>query len=94
MKVAKKYKGNKKVVFLGITSEGASKNAKTHAFLKKHGVTWKVAVGARKTLGAYKIKYFPTTMVVGADGKVLWHSFMKGEGTLDEAVAKAVKAAK
>jgi hypothetical protein len=62
--------------------------------MKKHDAKWKVAVAASKNMKNYKIKYYPTTLVVGADGKVVWHSFMKGEGTLDEAVAKAVKAAK
>lgn len=94
MKVAEKYKKNDKVVFLGVTSEGASTKEKTFAFLKKTGVKFKVAIGSGKTMRAYKIKYLPTTMVVGADGKVLWHSFMKGEGTLEAAIAKALKSAK
>ncbi|MDF1667228.1 MAG: TlpA disulfide reductase family protein [Planctomycetota bacterium] len=94
MKVAKKYKKNDKVVFLGVTSEDASTKKKTYAFLKKTGVKFKVAIGARKTMKGYKIKYLPTTMVVGADGKVLWHNYMNGEGTLEEAIAKALKAVK
>ena len=94
VKVATKYKANKKLVILGVTGENAKKKADTHKFMKKHGATWKVAMAARKSMGAYKIKFYPTTIVVDHNGKVFWHSFMANAGSLEEAVGKALKAAK
>jgi hypothetical protein len=76
VKVATKYKANKKLLILGVTGENAKKKADTHKFMKKHGATWKVAMAARKSMGAYKIKFYPTTIVVDHNGKVFWHSFM------------------
>ena len=92
MKVQKSYAKNEKVVFVGATGEVASKKAKTVEWLKAREVPWKAVVGNRKLLGAYKLQYYPTTYVIGADGKVAWHSFMKDGKSVEDAIAAALKA--
>jgi len=86
--VQDKFKKNKNVVFISVTSEAVAKKAKTLAFLKRTGITWKVAI-ASSNPNDYGIQGFPTTFVIGKDGKIAWHDEMGG--TTKDAIAAALK---
>ncbi|MCA9198865.1 MAG: TlpA family protein disulfide reductase [Planctomycetales bacterium] len=60
----------------------------TRAFLQQAGITWPTAVGAEETISAMRVEFFPSHVVVGKDGKVLWNSEMGG--TLEAALERAV----
>lgn len=89
MKVAKDYKAKKNLIFVGLTNEGKNSMNKTKAWLKKLGVPWIVGLGS-KSLETYKIRYFPTTMVIGKNGKIAWTDTQGG--SVETAIEKALAA--
>jgi hypothetical protein len=59
--------------------------------LDNFGITWLNGYGATGALDALGIRAFPTTIVVGKDGRVVWNDEMGGslESALEQALAGA-----
>ena len=77
------------MVFLGLTPEGSDAIPQSEQFLKSNGVPWVSGYGADGMIQALDIKAYPTEIIFGKDGKVVWHSFMPGdaETAIENAVA-------
>lgn len=84
------FTGNNDVVFMGLTPEGADAIPQGEQFLKSNGVPWVSGYGAEGMIQALEVKAFPTEIVFGKDGKVVWHSFMNGD--VETAISNAVSA--
>ena len=56
----------------------------TQHFIQQTGITWANGIGAEGALEQLGVLQFPSTIVVGRDGKVVWNSTMGG--TLEEAL--------
>lgn len=56
-------------VVLSVVADGEDP-AKVRAHLAKHDVRYRVLLGDRATLRAWKVKSFPTNYFVGADGRL------------------------
>lgn len=79
------------VVFIGLTPDGSESLPEMEAFVKDYGITWPNGFGAQATLSALGVHYFPTVIVIGADGRVAWSS--DDGGTLPVALDRALRAA-
>lgn len=87
MKTYETYSEND-VVFISLTEEDAASRAKIEAWTQQHKIPWPVGYGAAETLAALEVPGFPTTFVIGRDGKVAWHRFLSG--SLDRAIRNAL----
>jgi hypothetical protein len=76
------------VMFLGLTDEGADAIDEIESFADRLSVPWPIGYGATSTTNALKVPGYPTTFVIGRDGKVAWNSFMAGslKGEIDKAL--------
>ncbi len=61
------------------------------AWLREHKITWPNGYGD-ETGEAFGIEYYPSTFVVGRDGKIFWSDENEEVG-LQEAIEKALSAA-
>lgn len=66
---------NKNLVLLALTSEPLSKVA---PFVKDNKINYIVGAAAEKTLSAYKIRGFPTVLVIDAEGKIAYRGHDPG----------------
>lgn len=82
-----KYK-DRGVQFISLTDETVDDLEKIDAFALQLKVAWPIGYGARETTRNFKIPGYPTTFVIGRDGKVVWNSFEMG--TLDGAIRKVM----
>jgi peroxiredoxin len=81
---------NPEVPILGI-AQGSGSGAKLLREAKELGVTWPVAEADTAVISAYGVSVFPTTVVVGADGKIVGAAYGElDEGGLDKLVASAL----
>jgi hypothetical protein len=87
-----KYK-DRGVVFIGLVVEGEDSKPYTQAFIDRFQIPWPNGYGAQATIGALGVAGFPTTLVIGADGRVAWNHELSGdlERAIDAALAKAQK---
>jgi thiol-disulfide isomerase/thioredoxin len=76
------------VVFLGLTSEGRNKLDEIRGFIRDAGIRWPTAYGADATISSFGVRFLPTVIVIGRDGRVFWNSELGG--TLDEAIRGAL----
>ena len=83
--------GPKGVAFVGLTSDSSNEVEDVEEFLDATGITWPNGYGADETFIAYGVEYIPTTVVVGADGRVYWNS--DRPGTLEQALDRALNRA-
>lgn len=70
----KKYR-NKSLVLLALTDEPRSKVA---PFVNNNKINYIVGTGARKALTSYKIRGFPTILVIDAEGKIAYRGHDAG----------------
>lgn len=78
-------------MFLGMTDEPPESIEKIKTFLNKHNVTWPNVYGATETFKQFDVKVYPTTWVIGADGRIAWSS--GDREPIEEAIKKALSAA-
>lgn len=78
------------VVFIGLTPDGEERLTSVRWFLEQTGITWPNGYGAVETLEKLLPDggYFPSTWVVGPDGKVTWNE--DSPGTLAGAIEEAL----
>ena len=76
------------LLFIGLSPQGSDSRPQIEAWAKQLKIPWSLGFGAEKTLLALEVPGYPTTFVVGRDGKVVWHSFLGG--SLDQAIRKAL----
>ena len=88
MKTFEEYSGEG-VVFVSMTKEGEDELEKIDGWAQSLQIPWSIGYGASKTLEAFEIPGYPTTFVIGRDGKVAWHSFRSG--SLDRAIQDALR---
>jgi len=74
---------NKNLVILAVTGEPRSKVA---PFVKDNKINYIVGAGAEKALTAYRIRGFPTVLVIGADGEIAYrgHNPLEAEKVAEE----------
>lgn len=82
-----KYR-DRDVVFIGLTSEGASSLSGIRKFLSETGVPWVNGYGARDTLAAFQNSYIPQMWVIGPDGRVVWNRASSGD--LEDGIEQAL----
>lgn len=80
------------MIFIGLTGDGEDQKSEIETFVKDHKIAFPTGYGS-KSLDEWGIEFLPTTYVVGGDGKIAWRSDL-GEGTLTEAIDKALEAIK
>lgn len=78
------------VIFLGITPDGEESLTEIREFLQDTKITWRIGYGAEPTLVAYNVQYFPTVIVIGGDGRIIWTSDERG--SLPVALDRALRA--
>ena len=76
------------VKFVALTDESAQDLDRIEKFVSHLNVPWPIGYGAGKTTRQFQIPGYPTTFVIGRNGKVLWNSFEMG--TLEGAIRKAL----
>jgi peroxiredoxin len=76
------------VTFLGLASY-ESEDADPEAFARERGVGYPVLLAETETLEAYRIYAFPTYIVVGPDGTILYHDVHDADSDVDSEVALA-----
>jgi len=76
------------VKFVALTDEGAEAIDGIEEFAAKLNVPWPIGYGASATTKQFEIPGYPTTFVIGRNGKVVWNSFEMG--SLDGAIRKAL----
>ncbi|REJ85833.1 MAG: TlpA family protein disulfide reductase [Planctomycetota bacterium] len=76
------------VVFIGLTAEEVDRKAESELFLSRYDITWPNGYGAGATIDGLGVYGYPTTIVIGKDGKVVWNSMLPG--TLREAIDEAL----
>lgn len=78
-------------MFIGLVAEGEEAKADTQAFIDRFQIPWPTGYGAHATMSALGVAVFPTTLVIGADGRVAWNHELSGdlEHAIDKALAKA-----
>lgn len=92
VQVHERYR-SKGVEFVGLTHEGASARLKSEGFLKDNKITWVNGYGANATVDRLGVEGFPTTFVVGKNGRVYWSEAGAGlEGVLERAIEEALAA--
>jgi hypothetical protein len=79
-------------VFIGLVAEGEGAKRGTQAFIDYFQIPWPNGYGAAATLEALGVAGFPTTLVIGADGRVVWNHEMAGD--LEQAIDKALATAR
>ncbi|MEX2119945.1 MAG: hypothetical protein WD847_10160 [Pirellulales bacterium] len=89
MQTHKKYSG-RPVKFVALTAEGADSVSETQKYLDEFGITAPTGYGARQTLSALGVEYYPTLLLLGPDNKVLWT--VEQPGDLDSAIERALAA--
>lgn len=83
----------KGVEFIGLTHEGASAQSESEAFIKALNIPWVNGYGAGPTMDRLGVEAFPTTFVVGKNGRVYWVAAGAGlEGILERAIEEALAA--
>ena len=87
VKIHDKY-ADRGVKFVALTQEDAGAMQKIENFVSTLKVPWPIGYGATETTQKYEIPGYPTTFVIGRNGKVVWNSFEMG--TLDGAIRKAL----
>ena len=87
VKIHDQYK-DQDVRFVALTDEGESALSDIDTFAQKLSVPWPIGYGARETTMSLNVPGYPTTFVIGRDGKVVWNSFKIG--TLDGAIRTAL----
>jgi peroxiredoxin len=82
------------VVFIGLTPDSERDLPNVRRFLEKTGIPWPNGYGAVKTLEKFMTDggYFPSTWVIGADGKVAWNEDSPGQ--LAEGIEQALSNAR
>ncbi len=84
---------DKGVEFVGLTHEGASAKLESEAFLKDENISWVNGYGANATIDRLGVEAFPTTFVIGKNGRVYWSATGAGlEGVLERAIEEALQA--
>lgn len=83
--------GARGVEFIGLTPEDESEVQIVQAFVDDFGIRWPIGYGAQSTIDALGVFAFPTIIVIGADGKVIWNDEQRGD--LDSAIEQALMAA-
>lgn len=76
------------VKFVALTDQTADALESIESFATKLKVPWPIGYGADETTKKFEIPGYPTTFVIGRNGKVVWNSFETG--TLDGAIRKAL----
>ncbi len=76
------------VKFVALTDETESSLAEIDRFVERLNVPWPIGYGAGSTIRKLKVPGYPTTFVIGRNGKVVWNSFESG--TLDGAIRNAL----
>ena len=77
-------------MFVGLTPEGADAQAESEEFIETNNIAWPNGYGAGATIDALGVSGYPTVLVIGMDGKVVWNDEMSGE--LNDAIEKALAA--
>lgn len=79
------------VKFIGLTAEGESSLAQTKSYISELGILWRTGYGASPTINALGVRYLPTKLVVGPDGRIAWHDALGGslDAAIEAALAKA-----
>jgi len=80
------------VVFVGLTPDGSNSLSEISTFVEETGMTWPIGYGAQQSLVAFNVEYFPTLIVIGADGRIAWTN--EERGSLGVALDRALRAAK
>jgi hypothetical protein len=73
-------------------NEGQESLAQTQAFIDGFRIPWPNGYGAGATIDALGVEGFPTTIVIGANGRIAWNNYC--DGNLDQAIEKALASAK
>lgn len=84
-----KYK-DRGAIFIGLTPDEKDQLDESRAFLEAFGITWPNGYGAQETLDRLQVTGYPSTLVIGRDGTVVWND--DSPGTLDQALEQALAA--
>jgi hypothetical protein len=79
------------VRFVGLTAEPPADRDTVERYAGQFGIDWPIGLGARETISALQVRAYPTTIVLGRDGRVAWNSMLRG--SLDAAIERALAAA-
>ncbi len=86
-----RYRG-RGVEFVGLTHEGSGARIESEGFLKDTQITWVNGYGAGPTVDRLGVEAFPTTYVIGKDGRVRWSAEGSGlEGALERQIETALE---
>ena len=84
-----KYKDNPDVVFASITFENTKK---AKSFIKEHSLKYPVVANAKKTCDLFKIKGFPTNIIINKKGKYSDY-LIGGNPHIGQQLSKSIKIA-
>ncbi len=87
MKTYEDY-ADENIVFICLTKEPVASRESVEAWVQRFKIPWAVGFDAGRTLLDLEVKAYPTTLVIGRDGQVAWHSFLGG--SLDKAIRSAL----
>jgi thiol-disulfide isomerase/thioredoxin len=82
--IAKKYKGNKDVVFLGIEVRPETTKEDVEKFLKRVPFAYEIAMGGKDAAALYEAKTFPANFVIDKKGIVRMGAVGFSPITIDE----------
>lgn len=87
VKIHEQFK-DRGVRFVSLTDETEDALEAIDSFAQQLNVPWPIGYGARKTTAKLAVPGYPTTFVIGRDGKIVWNSFEMG--TLEGAIRKVL----
>jgi len=60
------------VQFIGLTSETELQRETVEAFVEKYDIPWPIGLAANNLMEMLSVDSYPTTVIVGRDGRVTW----------------------
>ncbi len=90
MQTYAKYR-NQNVKFVSLTWETDLQREAVVEFVERFGITWPVGLAANETLAALDVEGYPTLIVIGRDGRIIWKDHFAENG-LEQAIEHALAA--
>ena len=79
------------VRFVGLTFETDLQREQVVEFIERFGIGWPVGLAANDTLAALDVTGYPTLIVIGRDGRIVWRDHFAENG-LEQAIEQALAA--
>jgi hypothetical protein len=79
------------VRFVGLTFETDLQREQVVEFVERFGINWPVGLAADETLAALDVSGYPTLIVIGRDGRIVWRDHFAENG-LEQAIEHALAA--